>query len=461
MTVPSSIAANKSFIAAFGTVVSKTGTKSLNAQYVSAWGGMSSGLQIFGMLTAGQTSDRFGRKLNLAFVCMFLSVAIVLELCAKNWIYFLMARGLAGWGTGMAKATLTCYVAEIAPSGLRGSILTMYSFMYALGQFSCAIALEIVQLKSLSWRNAFFAEIVFLALYVPVAIFAPESPWYYANKYDHDGAKRMLLKINGNVPGYDAEHEYAVIAAEVEHNAALAAKSAAVSWSETFKGINGRRTWVSFLPLTTQQLVGSPFVFSYLSYFFSIAGVSNPFLPTVASNTILLGGLVVAAFTVDKLGRRPLLLVSETINMVTILFMGMIGTFSKRNDGTLSSTQSNAIVALACIWVAAYSMGPAPLGENGPLLTPRHQTHSSTGYAYAAETSTPVLRAKTTALATAMCGAFALAFTYCTPIMLSAQEANWGIEGVGYFYACLAFIGLIGLYFTVPEVGFSPLPEFC
>ncbi|CAK7235466.1 high affinity glucose transporter [Sporothrix bragantina] len=432
--LPGSIAANSSFIATFGTVKNaSTGAKALNAQYVSAWGGITSASQVFSMVVGAFLSDKYGRKFNLYSVTFFMAIALVLELTAKNWVYFLMARCFAGWATGIAKTTLPCYVAEIAPTGLRSALLTMFSFWYAMGQLAVAIALQIVQKNHLSWRNAFFSELAFFGIFVPVSILLPESPWYYAKKKQHDRAKAALQKLNGAVPGYDVDHEYAVIAEEVERTDALQQKQAAVAWVEVFKGANARRTFISFLPLATQQLVGAALVFSYLSYLFGLAGVSNPFLVTVASSCILIGFLIIASLTIDKIGRRPLLLTTLSLIFLCNLFMGVVGTLAQRNGNLFTESQSSAAVALSCIWVAAYAMGPAPMG-----------------YAFLADTATPVLRAKTTGIASAFTGLFALIFNYSTPLMISTQGAGWGIR-VGYFYAPLSLITLVLTYFTIPE----------
>jgi hypothetical protein len=150
-----------------------------------------------------------------------------------------------------------------------------------------------------------------------------------------------------------------------------------------------------------------------------------------------------------------------------MLFMGVIGTLARQNGGELSSISPNAIVALACIWVAAYSMSAGPLGKS---LLFDHGYNALTilsGWAYVADTVTPVLRAKTTSFAAALTCCFGLIFNYTTPIMLSPQQANWGIE-IGYFFAGLSALGLVLIYFTVPEVSslrrdVSPDPQavFC
>lgn len=430
--MPKSIAANASFIAYFGTVKTAKGV-ALNTQFVSGWNGIQAGMIIIGLVCASFLSDRFGRKTNMYIMSSLFTIAIVAGMTARHWWVFLIARAFNGVAAGFAQATLTCYVAEIAPVGLRGNLLTGYSFFIALGQLAGNVGLYIIQKHNINWRNALYSELVFLGLFLPVVVLAPESPYYYANRFDHENAKRMLQRINGRVPGYDVDREYAVMAAEVAHNARISQQSAALSWTSVLRDpVHLRRTWISILPLTTQQWSGLPLVFNYLSYFFSTAGVSNPFMATVAQSVILLAMVVVAALFIDRIGRRRLLLVTESVCFVTLMLMGMIGTLAQQNNGVLSARMADGITALACIWVAAYAMGPASLG-----------------YVMVADTATAMLRQKTTGIASAVNSAFGLILTYCTPLMLSVP-ANWGIR-TAYFYGPLCLIGVGLIWLTVPE----------
>lgn len=85
-----------------------------------------------------------------------------------------------------------------------------------------------------------------------------------------------------------------------------------------------------------------------------------------------------------------------------------------------------------CIWVFTYALTLAPIG-----------------YAMLAETSTVVLRAKTTSVAAGMTGCLNLVVNYCTPLMLSPTSANWGVKTC-FFYAGTCLIGLVLVFFFIP-----------
>jgi SP family general alpha glucoside:H+ symporter-like MFS transporter len=92
-----------------------------------------------------------------------------------------------------------------------------------------------------------------------------------------------------------------------------------------------------------------------------------------------------------------------------------------------------ALTPHSCVWVAAYALSAGPIG-----------------YVYLAETSTVLLRAKTTSIAAAMTGCLNLVVNYCTPLMLAPTGANWGVKGVAFFYFGTGLIGLVLVYFFIP-----------
>jgi hypothetical protein len=92
----------------------------------------------------------------------------------------------------------------------------------------------------------------------------PESPWYYARKHKHEKAKKALRTINGRVPGYDVEREYAVVQAELRRQEE---ESSGATIMDLFRRENIRRTAGATLAIAAQPLFGSNVFFVRLLIF--------------------------------------------------------------------------------------------------------------------------------------------------------------------------------------------------
>lgn len=92
-------------------------------------------------------------------------------------------------------------------------------------------------------------------------------------------------------------------------------------------------------------------------YFFSLIGLNNAFTANLIVYAVLLAGVCVSFYLVDKVGRRPLLLGGCTVMCISVLAVGGLG------FADINGTIGNALVALCAIWVAAYSISIAPIGR--------------------------------------------------------------------------------------------------
>lgn len=93
-------------------------------------------------------------------------------------------------------------------------------------------------------------------------------------------------------------------------------------------------------------------------YFFSLIGLSNAFTANLIIYVVLMAGVIVSFYLVDRVGRRPLLLGGCAIMSICVFAVGGIG------FQTITGSLGNALVALCAIWVAAYSVSIAPIGES-------------------------------------------------------------------------------------------------
>lgn len=136
-----------------------------------------------------------------------------------------------------------------------------------------------------------------------------------------------------------------------------------------------------------------------------------------------------SGYLVERIGRRPLLNVSGCMMVILLVIIGGLGFLS---SGTIAG---GITIGMMCLWVVAYGTSAGPCG-----------------YLLLGESSTLRLRAKTTGFAAAMSGVFGLIFNYSTPLMIlpTGGGAGWGLK-TSFFYAGTGFIGLVLVYFFVPE----------
>lgn len=89
-------------------------------------------------------------------------------------------------------------------------------------------------------------------MWLPILILLPESPIWLHKRGNIEKAKRSRARLTGHVAGYDAEHEYAVFAQDIDRSVQISAQSSKYSMLACFKGTNFRRTLISTSVLCSQ-----------------------------------------------------------------------------------------------------------------------------------------------------------------------------------------------------------------
>ena len=145
-----------------------------------------------------------------------------------------------------------------------------------------------------------------VGLMILIYVFLPESPFSCATQRKDELAKRELHKLNHGVKGYNIEQQYQVLLAAVEYELALATEQRKEQWYAIFLGVNGTRTLASLWTYLTQQFIGLTVFYTFGTYFFQQAGLSNPFRITAITSSINIATMVVVIFLADLTGRRVL-----------------------------------------------------------------------------------------------------------------------------------------------------------
>ena len=327
--------------------------------YTNFWHGFSTSSALIGCIIgsalSGIMASRLGRKKSLfiAGVCFFLSA---LGSYAPEFLFFqhgvpskslLMAfnlyRVLGGIGVGLASAICPMYIAEVAPSNLRGTLVSWNQFAIIFGQLVVYFvnflilgshANPVIDLvdgvnkvlnpdaaawtSETGWRLMFLSECVPAGLFAILILLVPETPRYLALNGQDDKALDVLARINGLSKGKAILAEIKATATEKTE------KLFTYGWLVIFIGI---------MLSVFQQAIGINAVLYFAPRIFESMGMGNPMVQTVIMGVINISFTLVAVFTVEKLGRKPLLIVGS-------LFMAL---------GALGVALSNVISGVPAI----------------------------------------------------------------------------------------------------------------
>ncbi|KAF5012333.1 hypothetical protein FDECE_1560 [Fusarium decemcellulare] len=409
-TLNGNVIANKGFIEHVG-FVNDEGKSVLNANYTALWGAM----QSLGQLVA---------------------MSIALETVVRDWKDWTAAKILAGIGVGALQSTLPVYIAEWSPSNIRGAMVLTYGVWNTLGKFLAPLVLLICEKQDpFNYKIPIVTQWVFLGLMLPIFIWLPETPQYYAERGQDENGKKTLRRVNGTVTGYDVDTEYSIIKNSILEQRKrnnqigevdLGWRGVAKSYVECFKGVNAKRTLGATAPACAQQLTGLSFLKTYSSLFFRQAGFDDPFLITTVITVIALVTSIALMLWTDRFGRRIIVFVSSVVCTITMLVVGIVGQFSS------TKPLQNFCIFIACVW----SLFNAALG--------------SLGWAFVGEIASQKLRARTAGLAAGISVIFGLTFNTSVPIMLDPEGVDWNYN-TGWLYGGLGVITTVIVWFYVPE----------
>ena len=273
---------------------------------------------VVGALLSGLLTSRLGRRrsLMIAGILFFLSalgsyspefLLFPHGVASKGvLIAFIFYRILGGIGVGLASAICPMYIAELAPADQRGKLVSWNQFAIIFGQLVVYFVnfLIIKSHKSdpnivewtntVGWRNMFVSEAFPAGLFTLLVLLIPESPRYLVILGLDDKALAILARINGEEKARVIVQEIKDTVVEKQHE-----KLFAYGFMVVFIGC---------MLSVFQQIIGINAVLYFAPRIFESMGVSNNMLFTVIMGIINISFTLVAVFTVEKLGRKPLLI---------------------------------------------------------------------------------------------------------------------------------------------------------
>jgi MFS transporter, SP family, galactose:H+ symporter len=268
-----------------------------------------------GTMAGGYLGDRFGRKPTLIMTAVVYGIFALTTGLATGTFVFVISRLFVGAAVGISSMLVPLYIAEIAPEDIRGALVTLNQLAISSGVV-IAYYVDYLLAGSGNWRWMFMSAVVPSVVLLAGLMFLPETPRWLAARGDFSGAAKVLHRIETSEKAARALQELRDVTEKDQLNfrdllaPAFRKPLIAGIGLAIFQQITGVNTIVYYAP-TIFQMVG-----------FGSAG--NAILATFLIGFVGLTFTIISMFLVDKVGRRPLLLISLAGMGVVLLHLAII-----------------------------------------------------------------------------------------------------------------------------------------
>jgi sugar porter (SP) family MFS transporter len=377
---------------------------------------------IIGASSAGILSDRFGRKPVLISSALLFTLSAVLSAVPRTILELIIARFIGGIAVGIASVISPLYIAEISPARIRGALVSLNQFTIVLGILLTYFTnWLVVDIGPNNWRWMFGLETIPAGLFFLILFFIPESPRWLTKRDKRDQALLVLTKVGGSK---HAEIELEEIQASIQ--------SEEGSVLELFKPGLRKVIFVSIILAIFSQITGIDSIVYYAPKVFIKAGyesASSAFIASIMVALTLLIFTILAIFTVDKYGRKPLLLIGSLGMGISFASTGYI--FQQHNATALW------ILLPIIIYIAFFAM-----------------SYGAVVWVIIAEVFPNKIRGAAVSIAT-------MALWLANFVV--AQTFPWLVETIGgriyYMFSVICFISFIFIWLMVTETKGKSLEE--
>ena len=315
---------------------------------------------LVGALVSGPSSDRFGRKRLLIFSAFIFAVSSIGTALASGFSVFIAWRMAGGLAIGIASSLSPMYIAEVSPAQVRGKLVSLNQLAIVIGIVLAQVANWLiaepvpagasVQQILASWNGQSGWRWMFGVTAIPSIIFfaamfaVPESPRWLAKNGASERARRILARIGGET------HASAELA---DIRVTLANETGKANFRDLFdpklRGVLSLGVALAVL----QQWCGINVIFNYAEEVFANAGynVSDILFNIVITGAVNLVFTFVAIGTVDKQGRRTLMLIGSAGLSIIYTILGAL--YFVHSHGV-------HMLALLVLAIGCYAMSLAP-----------------------------------------------------------------------------------------------------
>ena len=261
---------------------------------------------VFGASCGGWLSDRFGRRRILMLSAVLFAMSSAGAALPRNLAEFMSARFVGGLAIGMASLLAPLYIAEVAPARNRGRLVSLNQMAIVTGILLAYLVNWYLSFAGPeSWRWMFLVAGVPSIAFLAALFFVPESPRWLVERGRRQEALAVLTRINGSVAGR-------LLLSEIEG----AIGEASQPLRELFASPLRRRLALAVALAVLSQITGINTVLFYGSIIFREhvgSSGSSALAVNVAVGLVNLVATLFALWAIDRLGRRPLLMISSGV----------------------------------------------------------------------------------------------------------------------------------------------------
>ncbi|MFD4295492.1 sugar porter family MFS transporter [Rhodococcus sp. NPDC058505] len=327
-----------------------------------------------GAWIAGDLADRIGRIRVMQFAAILFVVGAIGSAFPFS-VYDLTAwRVVGGVAVGFASVIAPAYIAEISPAAIRGRLGSMYQLAivlgiaisqlvnYALNQAAGGAREPLAGIEAWQWMLAL--EAIPALLYLVMSLTIPESPRFLVLRGRDDAARKVLASLEGGSADV-------VTGRLAEIRASLSEHRAKTTLRQLFSKPLGVAplVWIGMTLAALQQFVGINVIFYYSATLWEAVGFGEDrsLLISVVSAVVNIAGTFVAIAVIDRIGRRPLLLIGSigmAISLATAAICFHSATITTNDIGESVATLEGAagtvalIAANTFVFFFAFSWGP-------------------------------------------------------------------------------------------------------
>jgi MFS transporter, SP family, sugar:H+ symporter len=388
-----------------------------------------------GAFMAGWLADKFGRRSILLVAALGFAVSSLGSGFATNSMSFILFRILGGLAVGAASVLAPAYISEVTPAKYRGTLSSIQQIAIITGLFASSLSnyllahiagdsTGILALGFQAWRWMFWVMVVPSVAFFFSLLLIPESPRFLVASRKKDKALAVLTRLMGS----DAQAKLNEIDASLVADHHRPKLTDILDSKRIFRPL----VWVGIGLASFQQFVGINVVFYYSAVVWGAAGFpeSRALSTTVITNGASIVACIIATSLIDRVGRKPLLLIGSIGMAITLGILGVIFGTALVSQGTLHLSATTGPIALCamilyamlfnlswgpCMWVMLGEMFPNQIRGSGLAVSGLSQWMSN----------------------------FAITMTF--PLMLTSI-------GLGGSYGIYTFFSILSIFFILKFV---------